>query len=138
MSIKNQNISPTRIEDFQYASARILRNCPQSSMSVQYKRFLKLLEKWPVDKSKVGRDLGEHLRDQLKSTLRTTNKTIHSDDLLNKQFNALERISLGEAAKKYPRLLHSATATGLTGEQCNQVLSSEFLEYLNEDKSTKK
>lgn len=105
-------------------------------MSVQYKRFLKLLELWPVDKSKAGRDLGAHLRDQLKSTLRTTNKTIHSDDLLDQQFNALERIALGKAAQRYPRTQHTqATATGLTGEQCNQVLSSEFLEYLNDDKS---
>lgn len=123
-------------------------------MSVQYKRFLKLLEKWPIDKTKSGRlayyrsicfnickyfltfsDLGEHLREQLKTTLRATNKTIQSDDILNKQFAALERISNNAYAIKYQRV-HSATATGLSGEQCNQVLSSEFLEYLNEDKST--
>lgn len=77
--------------------------------------------------------MGEHLREQLKSTLRTTNKTIQSDDLLNKQFEALERIALNVSNTRYARV-HSATATGLTGEQCNQVLSSEFLEYLNDDK----
>lgn len=83
----------------------------------------------------ISSDLGEHLREQLKSTLRATNKTIQSDDILNKQFAALERISNNIYATKYQRV-HSATATGLSGEQCNQVLSSEFLEYLNEDKST--
>lgn len=106
-------------------------------MSAQYKRFLLLLEKWPVDKSKAGRDLGEHLREQLQTTFRTTDKTIHSDDLFQKQFEALERISRSAAAAQYPRRVHAtSTATGLNGEQCNQVLSSEFLEYLNEDKSS--
>lgn len=33
---------------------RYLRR-PRRTMSVQYKRFLKLLEKWPIDKSKSGR-----------------------------------------------------------------------------------
>lgn len=79
------------------------------------------------------RDLGEHLREQLKTTLRSTSKTIQSDDILNKQFEALERISNNVYATKYKRARNS-TATGLSGEQCNQVLSSEFLEYLNEDK----
>lgn len=106
-------------------------------MSAPYKRFLQLLEKWPIDKSKAGRDLGEHLRDQLKHTFRTTDKTIHSDDLFQKQYEALERISHSAAAQRYPRKVHpTSTATGLSGEQCNQVLSSEFLEYLNEDKKT--
>lgn len=81
------------------------------------------------------RDLGEHLREQLKSTLRTTNKTIQSDDLLNKQFDALERIALNVSGTRFSRS-YQTTATGLTGEQCNQVLSSEFLEYLNEDKGS--
>lgn len=34
-----------------------------------------------------------------------------------------------EHSQKYPRA-HSSSATGLTAEQCNIVLSNEFLEQL--------
>lgn len=102
-------------------------------MSVQYNRFLKLLEKWPVDKSKVGKDLGAHLREHLLKTTvgSTTINTVESEEL-NKQFEALDRLSRNIYAEKYPRH-HSATASGLTPSQCSQVMSTEFLKSLQED-----
>ena len=30
-----------------------------------YKRFLQVCEQWPVDKNRLGRDLGEHLNRNL-------------------------------------------------------------------------
>jgi hypothetical protein len=55
-----------------------------------------------------------------------------TDQESEKQFIALENIINNVHQKAYPRT-NKATSTGLTGEQCRQVLSSEFLEYLNED-----
>lgn len=99
-------------------------------MSQHYNRFLKLLERWPVDQSKIGRDLGQYLRDQLKAVLGGTNIIAVKDERLIKQYQSLENIVNDVHLRAYPRSL-SSTATGLSGEQCREVLSSEFLEHLN-------
>ncbi|XP_068155522.1 ubiquinol-cytochrome-c reductase complex assembly factor 2 isoform X2 [Drosophila tropicalis] len=104
-------------------------------MSMQYQRFLKVLEKWPAEKSKVGRDLGEQIRKQVTKLISLG--SISDDKELTRQIDALERLSNNVYAKKYPRTYES-TATGLTAAQCNQVLSSEFLQYLNEGSGSKK
>ncbi|XP_043068023.1 ubiquinol-cytochrome-c reductase complex assembly factor 2 isoform X2 [Drosophila bipectinata] len=99
-------------------------------MSAQYQRFLKVLEKWPADKSKAGRDLGEQIRKQV-TKLTTSLEGGATNQELDLQIGALERLSSNVYIRKYPRTFDS-TATGLTAAQCNQVLSSEFLQYLNE------
>uniref|UniRef100_A0A182Q4S2 Mitochondrial nucleoid factor 1 n=1 Tax=Anopheles farauti TaxID=69004 RepID=A0A182Q4S2_9DIPT len=98
-------------------------------MSQHYKKFLSLLERWPIDKSKVGRDLGQYLRDQLTAVLGSSNIIAVKDDRLNRQFRSLENIVNDVNAHRYPRTLNS-TATGLSGEQCREVLSTEFLQIL--------
>ena len=62
-------------------------------MSAHYKKFLQLLEKWPVDKTKQGRDLGQYLRDQLKGLLGGTNIVSVNDQKLEKQFQSLENLA---------------------------------------------
>lgn len=80
----------------------------------------------------MSRDLGEHLREQLKSTLgSSTITTVAANESLDKQIDALDRLSRNIYADKYRRVFNS-TASGLTGAQCNQILSSEFLRYLRE------
>ncbi|XP_064549654.1 ubiquinol-cytochrome-c reductase complex assembly factor 2 isoform X2 [Drosophila montana] len=100
-------------------------------MSAQYQRFIKVLEKWPAEKTKVGRDLGEQIRKQVTKLTDASSHNIETTAQLTKQIDALERISNNIYAKKYPRRYES-TATGLTAAQCSQVLSSEFLQYLND------
>lgn len=121
-------------------------------MSNHYKKFLRLLEKWPIDKTKQGRwekndfhfiisilfvvvfrDLGQNLRDKLQQVLGGSNIVSVNDAKFDAQFNSLENLANNVYQEQYPRKLKS-TSTGLTGEQCRQVLSSEFLEYINEDK----
>ncbi|XP_053964359.1 ubiquinol-cytochrome-c reductase complex assembly factor 2 isoform X3 [Anastrepha ludens] len=106
-------------------------------MSAQYQRFLKVLEKWPVDKAKVGRDLGEQIRKQVKNFTNPASLTTQANEKLSAQIDSLERLTGNVYGKKYPRR-HTSTATGLTAEQCSQVLSSEFLQYLNDENVTKK
>lgn len=62
-------------------------------MSAHYKKFLQLLEKWPVDKTKQGRDLGQHLRDQLKGLLGSSNIISVKDQKFEKQFQSLENLA---------------------------------------------
>lgn len=59
-----------------------------------------------------------------------------SDQEIEGQFQALENIIKNVHQNKYPRK-NRATATGLTGEQCQQILSSEFLEIYINDKESK-
>ncbi|KAL7729661.1 hypothetical protein ACLKA6_007935 [Drosophila palustris] len=100
-------------------------------MSAQYQRFLKVLEKWPAEKTKVGRDLGEQIRKKVTKLTGSASLSNEASADLTKQIDALERLSLNVYAEKYPRQ-HESTATGLTAAQCSQVLSSEFLQYLND------
>lgn len=82
------------------------------------------------------RDLGQYLRNQLEQILGGSNIITTNDSKLNKQFEALDNLANNVYCLKYQRTLKS-TSTGLSGEQCRQVLSSEFLEYLNEDDKKK-
>ncbi|XP_060650358.1 ubiquinol-cytochrome-c reductase complex assembly factor 2 [Drosophila nasuta] len=101
-------------------------------MSAQYQRFLKVLEKWPAEKTKIGRDLGEQIRKKVtKLTGSEASLSSEASADLTRQIDALERLSNNVYAKKYPRQ-YDSTATGLTAAQCSQVLSSEFLQYLND------
>ncbi|XP_053696629.1 ubiquinol-cytochrome-c reductase complex assembly factor 2 [Sabethes cyaneus] len=102
-------------------------------MSTHYNRFLKLLERWPVDPSKAGRDLGQYLRDQLQTILGSSNIIAVNEERLQRQHRALENIANDVHRKAHPRV-YTSTATGLTGEQCRDILSSEFLEYLKKEK----
>ncbi|XP_031622287.1 ubiquinol-cytochrome-c reductase complex assembly factor 2-like [Contarinia nasturtii] len=100
-------------------------------MSSQYKKFLRLLESWPVDTTKPGRNLGEYLRKQLKASLRAGNDSFDVAVSMDKQFQALERISNNVHFNKYSRLRQS-TATGLNSEQCKIMISETSLNYFAE------
>lgn len=78
------------------------------------------------------RDLGQYLRNQLQQVLGGSNIVTVKDSKLDAQFQSLENIANNVYYQKYPRKFTS-TSTGLTGEQCRQVLSSEFLEYINKE-----
>lgn len=70
----------------------------------------------------------EHL---LKTTVgSSTINSVESEDL-NRQFEALDRLCRNIYAEKYSRH-YTATASGLTPSQCSQILSTEFLQTLEE------
>lgn len=50
---------------------------------------------------------------------------------MERQFEALERISNNVHFNKYTRL-HQSTATGLTNEQCKILISDTSLKYFSE------
>lgn len=102
-------------------------------MANQYRNFLKLLEKWPIDPTKKkNRDLSLFIRDQLKINFAGGEVGSNIDEeKCKQQYESLKRISDNYYRNKYLRRSH-ASATGLTAEQCNSVLSDEFLEYLQD------
>ncbi|CAH0728169.1 unnamed protein product, partial [Brenthis ino] len=101
-------------------------------MTSQYKKFTKLIAKWPVDNTKGERDLGKFIRDKVKAAFETSNKQNLDSEHCNRQYNTLNKIADNYYRDKYKRTRHS-TATGLSTEECNVILSSEVLDYLKEE-----
>ncbi|RZC40781.1 ubiquinol-cytochrome-c reductase complex assembly factor 2 [Asbolus verrucosus] len=95
-------------------------------------RFLQLLEKWPIEESKVGRDLGQFLRNKINKTCKENYNFQTTYWYWERQYLAVQTLVNNEHKNKYPRVLTSS-ATGLTAEQCNKALSNEFLETLQEE-----
>lgn len=102
-------------------------------MANHYRNFLRLLEKWPVDQTKKkNRDLSLFIREQLKINFSGGAVDNNVDEeKCTRQYESLKRISSNYYGKKYLRR-SQASATGLTAEQCNSILSDEFLDYLQE------
>ncbi|XP_045616234.1 ubiquinol-cytochrome-c reductase complex assembly factor 2 [Procambarus clarkii] len=97
-----------------------------------YRNFLRLLDKWPVDSTKAGdRDLGKYLRLRVTEGFRHGDATAVDETECQRIYASLNRIATNVHAKQYPRTLRS-TSTGLTAEECKQVISEEFLQILKE------
>lgn len=105
-----------------------------ASGTANFKRILKVLDSWPIDKNKAGgRDLGEFLREYVNKAYKE-NKFETNYTYWDKQFLALKKLVDNTNKKKYPRVF-SSSASGLTAEQCNIALSNEFLEELNKEET---
>lgn len=96
---------------------------------------MRLLDKWPVDSTKgAGRDLGEHLRLRVTEGFKHGDATAVDEEHCQRIYASLNRIATNVYAKHYPRSLNS-TATGLSGAECKQMVSKEFLNMMeHEDK----
>ncbi|XP_063627621.1 probable methyltransferase-like protein 15 homolog isoform X2 [Cydia splendana] len=101
-------------------------------MTSQYKKFIKLIAKWPLDSTKGERDLGKVIRDKVKEAFESTERVNLDSELCNRQYAALNRLADNHYRNKYKRT-HNSTATGLSTEECNLMLSSEVLTYLKEE-----
>lgn len=104
-------------------------------MSSNYKNFLRLLENWPLENSKIGRDLSQHIRDQIKIAFAKGDIPRANQDQCNRYYESLTRLSINKYGNRYKRKFDT-TATGLTHDQCNLALTPEFLEALHEEETT--
>lgn len=102
-------------------------------MAGNYKNFMKLLESWPLDKSKAGSDLGQHIRDHVKIAFAKGEAASQPNpEQCNRYYSSLKRISSNHHGQLYKRSLFS-TASGLNREQCNLALTPEMLEYMEKE-----
>ncbi|XP_047504325.1 probable methyltransferase-like protein 15 homolog [Pieris napi] len=101
-------------------------------MTTQYKRFTRLIAKWPVDSNKGDRDLGKLIRDTVKRAFELSNSQDLNSEFCNQQYNSLNKLADNYYKKKYKRIRQSS-ATGLNTEECNIILSNEVLDYLKEE-----
>lgn len=100
-------------------------------MTTQYKKFIKLIAKWPVDVTKGDRDFGRALRDRVKLAFETDVASFDTETC-NRQYKALNKLADNTYKNKYKRTVESS-ATGLSAEECNLILSTEVLDYLEEE-----
>lgn len=77
------------------------------------------------------RDLGQYIRDQLKNNFSSGDINSNaSDKECERVYKSLKKLSENHYFNLYKR--HSqSSATGFTTEQCNAVLSDEYLAHVN-------
>lgn len=90
---------------------------------------MKLLEQWPVDPTKVGRDLGQHIRERVKIAFKAGEVYHWDENDCNRIHASLKRLAGNQYGQMYPRNSKSS-ASGLSAEECHALLSNEFLEEL--------
>jgi hypothetical protein len=76
-----------------------------------------------------SRDLGQHIREQIKVAFRTGEIYPSDEDECNRIHASLKRLAENEYSQMYPRKSNSC-ASGLSSDQCHSLLSTEFLEEL--------
>ncbi|KOX77270.1 putative methyltransferase-like protein 15 like protein [Melipona quadrifasciata] len=91
-----------------------------------YRNYMKLLEAWPLDNSKPGRDLAQHIRDQLKLAFAKGEASEVNREQCDRYYMILKKISTNHYGQMYNRTF-SSTATGLTKDQ---FMINEVLHYL--------
>lgn len=104
-------------------------------MASQYKKFVRLLEIWPADNSKFGRDLGQHIRNKVAESFREGAATKLADVAeCKKQFNALENIAKNKFQNQYGiKFLDDTASTGLTLDECHLLMATESLQIINKE-----
>jgi len=92
-----------------------------------YRSVLRLLENWPTDTTKTGgRDIGEHIRIRISEAFHQGENTPVNEIECQRIYSSLNRIATNTYFTQYPRT-RSSTSTGLTGEICRQIISTEGL-----------
>ncbi|KAE8601273.1 hypothetical protein XENTR_v10013610 [Xenopus tropicalis] len=102
--------------------------------SLRYRRFLKLCEEWPVDETRVGRDLGAFIRQRVAQAFREGESTqVDDPDACDEMYASLNRMNTNYYREKYPRL-QDTSFTEVTAEEYKMVLASDNLKQMEEMK----
>lgn len=94
---------------------------------------MQLLKTWPIDETKKGRDLGEHLREEVIKAFSPENSTKLDSDKCRRNYEALTRISKDYYRNTYPKTT-VLSATGLDKEGCKKYLTNEYLKHGEESR----
>lgn len=99
--------------------------------ATRYRRFLKLCEAWPVDDTKVGRDLGAHIRERVAKAFQRGDASVIDEKKCDEMYESLYRISSNQHLKKYQRS-HNENCSGLEADQLRLLLATESLQELEQ------
>jgi len=102
-------------------------------MSGSYRSFIKVLEKWPIDKLKTGKDLGEDLRKLFSHTFPQGSSTgVQDVKQLNRQILALQKLTEDANRTNFPCSSNN-TFTDLDIEHLQQITATETMKQLGEE-----
>ncbi|OCT79775.1 hypothetical protein XELAEV_18026586mg [Xenopus laevis] len=102
--------------------------------SLRYRSFLKLCEEWPVDETRVGRDLGAYIRQRVAQAFREGERTqVYNSDACDEMCASLNRMNTNHYREKYPRL-QDTSFTEVTAEEYRMVLASDNLKQMEQIK----
>lgn len=98
---------------------------------------MRLCEEWPLDKEKVGRDLGELLHKRVFAAFRQGENTQleGSEWECDRFYESLQRINTNRYRSQYPRKIEN-NCTGFSLDSCRLVTSSEAVAELSQLKLT--
>lgn len=98
-----------------------------------FREFVVLFRSWPVDATKNGRCLGEHLRKQFSEHFKKGELSENVDvKYWNKVLQDLKPIANNDFAAKYPRA-SSTASLGLGKDHCKIVLSNQASKFMIKD-----
>ncbi|NP_001279403.1 ubiquinol-cytochrome-c reductase complex assembly factor 2 [Callorhinchus milii] len=102
--------------------------------ATRYRRFLRLCEEWPIDRTKKGRDLGTFLRQRVAQVFREGESTQIADvEKCDQMYESLIRLNTNYYRTKFPRLTNTSF-TGVTVEECQAVLATDNMKQMEEMK----
>ena len=99
-----------------------------------YKDYLALLEKWPLDKLKEGRDLAQELRRQFRAEFthgeRTNVKNLKESQ---ERLASWKRLCNNEHLKRYPRAFSARPAANVKVEHLPHAASVYFMKFAQQE-----
>jgi nucleoid factor 1 len=102
-----------------------------------FKEFIVLFKSWPIDLTKSGRCLGEHIRKEFSKDFRHGEFSQNIDvNHWKKVLNDLKPLANNEILNKYPRN-KIVGALGLGRDQCKLVVSNQAMKIFNETNEDK-
>jgi hypothetical protein len=96
-----------------------------------YNKFIDLVQRWPIDKSRTGKDLGERLRQFVAAEFPHGPISNANEGKLSKDFDSFNRIANNEYRDRFPRKYPGTTVLGLELEEYKFATSNEGLAFIN-------
>ncbi|OTF74631.1 hypothetical protein BLA29_003330 [Euroglyphus maynei] len=105
-----------------------------SATRTLYRRYLEIIQHWPLDSNKSSRDLGVHIRARIgKHFPKGEFSQIDSSSIqtIRAELDALERLTKN-VNRDSNRYNDCSSVSGLTAEQLSHATSSETIQSFNE------
>jgi len=90
-----------------------------------------LVQRWPIDKSRTGKDLGERLRQLVAEEFPQGPISKANEGKLTKDFESFNRIANNEYRDRFPRKFPGSTVLGLELDQYEFATSNEGIDFIN-------
>ena len=98
-----------------------------------YARFIDLVQRWPIDKARTGKDLGEHIRKLVaKEFPQGAVSRVNSTDL-GIQVDSLNRLAGNFHRNNHPRKFPSSSVLGFELEVLREATSNEGFAQISDD-----